>query len=167
MIKKALLKILDLTSDFWEKHHFLTSAVCGILTGLPLYFNWLVDFRVALVNIITYSSTMLALIGIFLTLFITLQKSAIFERLRTILPNSYKGLIRYMKLQFFYGIFLNIDTMLILVAPSAGSALDSIGVAIWGFLFWGLSFGSCYVVKLISDLLLKDADPLPTVKRKE
>jgi hypothetical protein len=116
-----------------------------------------------LVNIVPFATMLLTIIGVFLTLFITLSDKEIFKRYRMLFPSSNKKIIKYMRLQFFYGIMLVILTILILILPSAGK-FDSIGVAIWGFFFWGLSFGSIFVVNLLCQLILKDADPSSSKK---
>lgn len=166
MVNRFIRRSLELVEDTWEKNHFLISLLLAVCTGIAHFFDLINQFREVLGNVIAYASMLLAVIGVFLTLFITLQNSDLFVRLRSLFPESNIKMIKYMRQQFMFGIALVVISILISILPSAGK-VDSIGIGIWGYFFWDLSIGSCYIIKLLCDLLIKDQTPIPKLKKRE
>lgn len=102
-----------------------------------------------------FASIIIGVLGVFLTLLITLQESPIFERLRDYFPTIQKRLFIWLRSQIWTGITVVLFSVVITVMPnSPNRVVSSIVLAVWGTFFWWMSIGSFYTVKLVSDLII-------------
>jgi hypothetical protein len=106
-------------------------------------------------------------LGVFLTLIITLRESPVFERMRMFFPKIEEKLFAWIRNQLWSGIFIVMLSVIISILPNPQNRIiASIGVGIWASAFWHICFGSFYTVKLITDLILRNAS-VPKRKFKE
>jgi hypothetical protein len=155
--KKILSAILNFLEDFWVKHSLWLCVVLGIVTGVLHYIGWITNIRSSTSNVVTFASIVIGIMGVFLTLIITLQESPVFKRLGQYLPAIQTKLYLSLRSQINYGLSVVILSILINSMPAAPEKyLASIGVTIWFTLFWLMTLGSFYSVKLITDLIVKN-----------
>ncbi|ARF70585.1 hypothetical protein B7C51_19350 [Paenibacillus larvae subsp. pulvifaciens] len=156
-MKKKLNKKISVVEVFWERNKVYICLVLGCITGLLYYLGILVNIRSTMSNMITFSSIVIGVNGVFLTLLITLQESPAFERLRIILPSFQTRLFTSLRSQIQYGLVVVMLSIIISMLPITKiKILSAIGVAMYFFFFWLMTFGSFYTVKLVTDIIVKN-----------
>lgn len=154
-LKEITVDTLEYIEDLWVKGYWLISAMFGVCTGILYYFGLISNIRNSLGNIITFASIIIGVLGVFLTLLITLQESPIFERLREYFPTIQKRLFIWLRSQMWTGIAVVLFSVVITIVPNLSNRLvKTVGCSIWGTLFWWMTLGSFYTVKLVSDLII-------------
>lgn len=149
----ALKKIEPL----WEQYSLWICVILGVLTGVLYYFQLLVNIRQTIGNMITFSSIVIGVNGVFLTLLITLQESPAFERLREIFPTFQTSLYTGLKSQIQYGLVVVTLSIVISMLPESPNIyLSALGISIYFFFFWLMTIGSFYTVKLVTDIIVKN-----------
>lgn len=159
-------KALDSIEDFWVKHSILLCFFLGLAAGVVHFFEYIQNVREMAGDAINFSSIVIGVTGVFLTLIVTLQESPVFERLRKFFPSVQITLYKTLQKQIYYGLLLVIMSVLIKSLPASPyKILSSIGVSIWFTLFWLVSLGAFYTIKLVTDLVVKNFD-LPTTNKR-
>lgn len=152
---------------FWEGHSLWICILLGILTGVLHYSHVLVNIRQTIGNMITFSSIVIGVNGIFLTLLITLQESPAFKRLRVIFPTFQTKLYIGLKSQIQYGLIVVTFSIMISMLPESPSIFLSVfGILIYFTFFWLMTLESFYTVKLVTDIIVKNFN-IPTRSRRE
>ncbi|WP_234032878.1 hypothetical protein [Paenibacillus faecalis] len=150
-------KIFEKIEDLWIKYSIFICIGLGILSGVLHYFGFLTNVRTLAGNVVNFASIVVGVTGVFLTLVITLQESPAFSRLKEFFPAFQKSLYLGLKSQISYGLLVVILSIVITALPPAPfKILASIGVCIWFFFFWKMSLGAFYIVKLITDIIVKN-----------
>jgi len=155
--RKLTVAILEKLEDLWVRHSVLCCIILGLITGFLYYFGWIVNIRNSTSNVVTFASIVIGIMGVFLTLIITLQESPAFSRLGKYLPAIQSNLYKSLRSQINYGLIVVILSLIINSLPAAPNRyLASIGVFVWFTFFWLMTLGSFYSVKLITDLIVKN-----------
>lgn len=153
---KLLIRIIE---DLWVKYSIVICIVLALIFATTHYLGFLINVRELVDSIINFSSIVIGVTGVFLTLIVTLKESPVFERLKKYFPIINKTLYFSLRNQIFYGLVVVIISILINSLPASPYRfLSSIGVGIWFFFFWKLTLGSFYTVKLITDLVVRNFD---------
>lgn len=161
--RKDLLLVVE---KVWEKHSVVICIMLGFLTGVLYYFNLLSNLRNTLGNVITFSSIVIGVNGVFLTLLITLQESPAFKRLKEIMPSFQSRLYLSLRTQIQFGLLTVIISIIISLLPnSPHKVFSAIGVTIFFIFFWLMTLGSFYTVKLVTDIIVKNFK-IPTRKER-
>ncbi len=160
-------KLLHRIEDWWLLYKYYICIFLGIVIGVLHYFGWVVNIRASSANVVTFASIVIGIMGVFLTLLITLQESPAFSRLGKYLPAIQTKLYKSLRSQINYGLIVVILSIAINSMPAAPfKYLASIGVFIWFTFFWLMTLGSFYSVKLITDLIVKNFNiPLKTPRQ--
>ncbi|SEI91352.1 hypothetical protein SAMN04488127_0774 [Bhargavaea ginsengi] len=160
-------KLLGKLEGIWEGYSFRISFLMGIAMGILYYLGVLENIRSTLGNAITFSSIVIGVNGVFLTLVITLQESLAFTRLKAIMPSFQTRLYLSLRNQIQYGLVTVIISIGISVLPySPHKFYSAIGVSVFFTFFWIMTLGSFYTVKLVTDIIVKNFDP-PTRKTRK
>lgn len=155
--KSFILKLLNITEKIWEEKSGLICIILGVATGGLYYFNILGNIRFTISNMITFSSIVIGVNGVFLTLLITLQESPAFKRLKEIFPSFQISLFTSLKTQIQYGLIVVMLSIFISMLPNSPSIiLSAIGISIYFSFFWLMTLGSFYSVKLVTDIIVKN-----------
>lgn len=153
--------------SLWEKYTVLICIILGVLSGLAYFLGYITNIRSTVGNVITFSSIVIGVNGVFLTLVITLQESPVFERLKDIMPTFQTKLYVSLRTQIQLGLFVVSLSIFISLLPKSPSIIFSaIGVGIWSAFFWGMTIGSFYSVKLVTDIIVKNFN-IPTRPRRK
>lgn len=165
-MKEKIKHLLIVIEKIWEKHSIVICIILGLITGVLYYFNLISNIRNTLGNVITFSSIVIGVNGVFLTLIITLQESPAFKRLRDIMPSFQKRLYISLRSQIQFGLLSVIISIFISLLPtSPHKTLSAIGVAVFFVVFWLMTLGSFYTVKLVTDIIVKNFN-IPTRKER-
>lgn len=157
-------KLLDKLEVIWESHSILISVFFSLLTAFLYLFNLIDGIRDTVSNVITFSSIVIGVNGVFLTLLITLQESPAFSRLKHLMPSFQTRLYIGLRKLIHHGlIVVTLSIIISLLPPSPGRVYSAIGVAIWSYFFWSMTIGSFHSVKLVTDIIVKNFD-IPTRK---
>ncbi|MBM7634063.1 hypothetical protein [Geomicrobium sediminis] len=152
---------------FWEKYQVWICLIFALLSAVLYYFSLLQDIRGTLGDVITFSSIVIGINGVFLTLVITLKESIAFERLSFLMPKFQERLYKALRDLILYGLALVTLSVIISLLPSSPSRyLSAMGVSVWFFFFWKVSIGSFYTVKLVTDIVVKSMNTPVRKKRK-
>ena len=152
--------------DIWATKSITICVVLGILTGVLHYMGLIINIRTNTANMITFASIVIATMGVFLTLLITLQESPIFIRLRQLFPTIETRIYKSLRSQINYGLIVVIFSIIINSLPAAPyKYLASLGVCLWFIFFWLMTLGSFYSVKLITDLIVRNFNTPPRTPR--
>ncbi len=148
---------IEKMEKLWETRKILLCLCLGIITGVLYYFGILKNIRFAMSNLITFSSIVIGVNGVFLTLLITLQESPAFARLKEVFPTFQKKIFTSLRTQIQYGLIVVMLSILISMLPNSPSIiLSSIGASFYFTFFWLMTLGSFYSVKLITDIIVKN-----------
>lgn len=154
---KGLIIIIEKLENYWSKFSFEICFLLALVFAFGHYFGFITNVRTLVDSIINFSSIVIGVTGVFLTLIITLKESPVFERLGRFFPIINKFLYTSLRNQIFYGLIVVILSILINSLPSSPfKYLASIGVGVWFYFFWRLTLGSFYTVKLITDLVVRN-----------
>ncbi|WP_099157257.1 hypothetical protein [Virgibacillus ndiopensis] len=152
-------KFLDKLEVIWEKYSLIICIVLGLVTASFYYFYLIDGIRNTVSNVITFSSIVIGVNGVFLTLLITLQESPAFARLKHVMPSFQSRLYISLRKLIHHGlIVVTISIIITLLPPSPGRIYSAIGVGIWFYFFWSMTIGSFYSVKLVTDIIVKNFD---------
>lgn len=157
-------KVVEKLERFWETRSVTICVLLGILTATLYFFYFIDGIRNTVSNVITFSSIVIGVNGIFLTLLITLQESPVFQRLKHLMPSFQTRLYLSLRELIHHGlVVVTISIFISLLPPSPDRLLSSVGVAVWSYFFWSMTIGSFYSVKLVTDIIVKNFD-IPTRK---
>ncbi|WP_052749663.1 hypothetical protein [Heyndrickxia coagulans] len=149
----------------WIKFANLICLLLSVVVAIAHYYGLIRNIRHLMESVINFSSIVIGIMGVFLSLIITLKESPVFERLRSLFPNLQRTIYISLRNQIYYGLIVVILSIFINSLPhSPLLILASIGVCVWFFFFWKLTLGSFYTVKLITDLVVRNYE---VPKRKE
>jgi hypothetical protein len=156
-MKDKIENLLLVVEKVWEKHSVVICIILGLITGILYYFNLLSNIRNTVGNVITFSSIVIGVNGVFLTLLITLQESPAFKRLKEIMPSFQTRLYLNLRTQIQFGLLTVIISIVISLLPySPHKAFSAVGVSIFFIVFWLMTLGSFYTVKLVTDIIVKN-----------
>jgi len=148
---------LERLENTWTEHSLLISALLGAFCSILYYYNYISNLRQTIANVVVFASIIVGMLGVFLTLIITLKESPVFDRMRSFFPKIEEKLFVWIRNQIWSGIFVVMLSVVISIMPNPTNRLiTSSGVFIWTTIFWHICFGSFYTVKLITDLILKN-----------
>lgn len=159
--KKKLNRTVELLEDIWVKFATVICFIFASIFTLLHYFGMIQNIRSVVDSVINFSSIVIGVTGVFLTLIVTLKESPVFERLKQHFPIINKLLYTSLRNQIFYGLIVVILSIFIISLPSSPYRyLSSIGIGIWFYFFFRLTLGSFYTVKLITDLVVKNFEDI-------
>lgn len=166
-MKNQLKELPNKLEGVWEKHSIIISILIGLSVSGLYYINFIVNIRQAVGNVITFSSIVIGVNGVFLTLIITLQESPAFKRLRDIMPTFEERLYISLRTQIQYGLILvTLSIVINLMPPSPHKLLSTFGVSVWFTFFSLMTIGSFVSVKLVTDIIVKNFN-IPKKQRRE
>lgn len=153
------IELLHWFEDQWVKRYGVISFIFGLVTGVLFYFGYVTNVRNSIGNVVTFASIIIGILGVFLTLLITLQESLVFKRLKEHFPKTNQSLYLWLRSQIWTGMIVVLLSVIISVLPpSPNKALSTIAVVVWSSFFWLMSIGSFYTVKLVADLVVRNFD---------
>jgi len=157
LIEEKTQTMIRLIEDLWVKHSLVICFVLALIFAIARYLELMNNVRELVDSVINFSSIVIGVTGVFLTLIVTLKESPVFERLGKVFPKITNTLYMSLRNQIFYGLIVVILSILINTLPASPlKILSSIGVGVWFYFFWRLSLGSFYTVKLITDLVVRN-----------
>lgn len=150
----------------WTEYPYVFCSLFGLITAISYYQGFIINLRSTIAHVVVFSAVILGILGVFLTLLITLRESIVFQRMRVFFPDVNEKLFRWIRDQLWSGISVVLLSVIISVLPTPSNKfLSSFGVFIWSTIFWHIGIGSFYTIKLITDLILRnDNSPPPTIK---
>lgn len=159
-------QFIEGAEDFLVRWSFVVSIMLSILSGLAHYAGILINLRVTAGNVIMYASAVIAVIGVFLTLVVSLQDTPTFARLREHYPHMQRKLLGFLHKEIALSIILLLFSVIISSLPVIPNKwISSIGVVVWFFFLWETSIGVLYAVKLILDLASRNIDQVKRTPR--
>lgn len=165
-MKKKLSGYWLFIENIWTEYPYAFCSILGIITAVSYYQDLIANLRNAIAHVVVFSAVILGILGVFLTLLITLRESIVFERIRVLFPDVNKKLFKWIRNQLWSGIAVVLLSVIISVLPTpSNKIISSIGVFVWSTIFWHIGIGSFYTIKLITDLILRnDTSPSPTIR---
>ncbi|MEC0715371.1 hypothetical protein [Bacillus licheniformis] len=162
-----LTNLLHKLEDIWVKYNIIICIILGILTGVLSYLNWIVNLKSNGSNIITFASIVIGVMGVFLSLLISLQGSPVFARLNEYYPNLQKKIYTNLRTQIYYALIVVICSIIVNSLPDiCNQIVKAVIDGVWFIFIWLMTLGSFYSVKLITDLIVKNFNN-PTRNRRQ
>lgn len=162
-----LTNLLHKLEDIWVKYNIIICIILGILTGVLSYLNWIVNLKSNGSNIITFASIVIGVMGVFLSLLISLQGSPVFARLNEYYFNLQKKIYTNLRTQIYYALIVVICSIIVNSLPDiCNQIVKAVIDGVWFIFIWLMTLGSFYSVKLITDLIVKNFNN-PTRNRRQ
>ena len=150
----------------WEKHSYKITIFISLIVGVLYYFEIISNLRSVLSDVIAFSSIVVGINGVFITLVISINTTSAFVRLKKILPGFENRLFRLLKTQVMVGLTVVILSILISLLPYSNSKIFSaIGTSIWSFFFVLMAIGSFFTMNLVMNLITANEEDPTTNKR--
>ncbi|MGG0914702.1 hypothetical protein ABE147_09115 [Bacillus velezensis] len=164
--RTRLTNLLHKLEDIWVKYNIVICIILGILTGVLSYLNWVVNLKSNGSNIITFASIVIGVMGVFLSLLISLQGSSVFSRLNEYNPYLQKKIYTNLRTQIYYALIVVICSIIVNSLPEiCNNILKAVIDGVWFIFIWLMTLGSFYSVKLITDLIVKNFNNPPRNSR--
>ncbi|WP_089030014.1 hypothetical protein [Bacillus subtilis] len=165
--RTRLTNLLHKLEDIWVKYNIIICIILGVLTGVLSYLNWIVNLKSNGSNIITFASIVIGVMGVFLSLLISLQGSPVFSRLNEYSPNLQKKIYTNLRTQIYYALIVVICSIIVNSLPDiCNQIVKAVIDGVWFIFIWLMTLGSFYSVKLITDLIVKNFNN-PTRNRRQ
>ncbi|WP_404452384.1 hypothetical protein LG329_18675 [Virgibacillus necropolis] len=159
-------KVSNWLEDTWEKHSVKISIFLSIIVGILYYLEVIDNLRDVLSDVISFSSIVVGINGVFITLIITIKLTPAFIRLKGILPNFENRLFGLLRSQVMIGLTVVIVSIMITMLPySPSKLLSAIGTTIWSFFFILMAIGSFFTMNLVINIILANEDDPKVNKR--
>jgi Flp pilus assembly pilin Flp len=152
--KAFIDKVGNKVGAYWVSYSFLICIFFSLVVCTLFYFGLLTNVKSIMGYAVSFASIVIGVMGVFLSLLITLAESDVFKRIRTFFPTIETKLYRSFRSQINYALLVVLISIAITGASTFSNKwLAMIGLFIWSVFFLLMTFGTFYSVKLVTDLV--------------
>lgn len=161
-----MARVVPWLEEKWERHSVIISIIFSVTFSVLYFIGVIENIRYVLSDVIAFTSIVVGINGVFITLVISIKLTPAFQRLKKFLPSLEQRLFVLLKKQVMYGLTVVLLSIIIIILPYSPSRfLSFIGVSIWAYFFISMAIGTYFTMNLIINIILANEEDPKASKR--